>query len=44
MSSLSISSYKPIIYVANVFEDDAAAENNEYVEQVAGLQTVRGPK
>ena len=34
VKSLNLLSYKPIIYVANVSEDDAAAENNEYVEQV----------
>ena len=34
IKSLNLLSYKPIIYVANVSEDDAAAENNEYVEQV----------
>ena len=34
VKSLYLLSYKPIIYVANVSEDDAAAENNEYVEQV----------
>ncbi len=32
--SLNLLSYKPIIYVANVSEEDAAAEDNEYVAQV----------
>jgi ribosome-binding ATPase len=31
---LDLLSYKPVIYVANVSEDDAAAEDNEYIAQV----------
>ncbi len=34
VKSLDLLSYKPIIYAANVSEDDAAAEDNEYIAQV----------
>lgn len=34
VKSLDLLSYKPIIYAANVSEDDAAVETNEYVEKV----------
>ncbi len=34
VKSLNLLSYKPIIYVANVSEDDAASEDNKYVAQV----------
>lgn len=32
--ALDLLSYKPVIYVANVSEDDAASEDNEYVKTV----------
>ena len=32
--SLDLLSYKPIIYAANVSEDDAAAEDNDYIAKV----------
>jgi len=34
VKSLDLLSYKPIIYAANVSEDDAAGEDNEYIAQV----------
>lgn len=34
VKSLELLSYKPIIYAANVSEDDAASESNDYVDQV----------
>lgn len=34
VKSLDLLSYKPIIYAANVSEDDAACETNEYVDMV----------
>ena len=34
VKSLDLLSYKPVIYAANVSEDDAASETNEYVERV----------
>lgn len=34
VKSLDLLSYKPIIYVANVSEEDAACETNEYVDMV----------
>lgn len=34
VKSLELLSYKPVIYAANVSEEDAASEDNEYVEQV----------
>lgn len=34
VKSLDLLSYKPVIYAANVSEDDAAAEDNEYVQKV----------
>ena len=32
--SLDLLSYKPVIYAANVYEDDAAAEDNDYIAKV----------
>lgn len=34
VKSLDLLSYKPIIYAANVSEDDAAAEDNEFISKV----------
>ncbi len=34
VKTLNLLSYKPIIYVANVSEDDAAGQDNEFVTQV----------
>ncbi len=34
VKSLNLLSYKPVIYVANVSEEDAAGEDNEYVKAV----------
>lgn len=34
VKSLDLLSYKPVIYVANVSEEDAASEENEYIRQV----------
>lgn len=34
VKSLDLLSYKPVIYAANVSEDDAASEDNEYVQAV----------
>ena len=34
VKSLDLLSYKPVIYAANVSEDDAAGEDNEYVKAV----------
>lgn len=34
VKSLDLLSYKPVIYAANVSEDDASSETNEYVERV----------
>lgn len=34
VKSLDLLSYKPIIYAANVSEDDAASENNEFIAKV----------
>ena len=39
VKSLDLLSYKPVIYAANVSEDDAAGEDNEYIRKV---QRVRG--
>lgn len=40
--SLDLLSYKPIIYAANVSEDDAAAEDNEYVQKVRDFAATEG--
>lgn len=34
VKSLDLLSYKPVIYAANVSEDDAAAEDNDYIAKV----------
>ena len=34
VKSLDLLSYKPVIYAANVSEDDAAGEDNEYIRKV----------
>ena len=34
VKTLDLLTYKPVIYAANVSEDDAAGEDNEYVKQV----------
>ncbi|MFR6257523.1 MAG: redox-regulated ATPase YchF, partial [Anaerovoracaceae bacterium] len=34
VKSLDLLSYKPVIYAANVSEDDAASEDNEYIKRV----------
>lgn len=40
--SLDLLSYKPVIYAANVSEDDAAAEDNEYVHKVRDFAATEG--
>ena len=42
VKSLDLLSYKPVIYVANVSEDDAAAEDNEYVQKVRDFAATEG--
>ena len=40
--SLDLLSYKPVSYAANVSEDDAAAEDNEYVQKVRDFAATEG--
>ena len=40
--SLDLLSYKPVLYAANVSEDDAAAEDNEYVQKVRDFAATEG--
>ena len=40
--SLDLLSYKPVIYAANVSEDDATAEDNEYVQKVRDFAAAEG--
>ena len=42
VKSLDLLSYKPIIYAANVSEDDAAAEDNEYISMVREFAATEG--
>lgn len=42
VKSLDLLSYKPVIYAANVSEDDAAAEDNEYVKKVRDFAATEG--
>ena len=42
VKSLDLLSYKPVIYAANVSEDDAAAEDNEYVQKVRNFAATEG--
>ncbi|MDD6310653.1 MAG: redox-regulated ATPase YchF [Firmicutes bacterium] len=42
VKSLDLLSYKPVIYAANVSEDDAATEDNEYVAMVRKLAASEG--
>ncbi len=42
VKSLDLLSYKPVIYAANVSEDDAAAEDNEYVQKVRDFAATEG--
>ncbi len=42
VKSLDLLSYKPVIYVANVSEEDAAAEDNEYIMQVRKIAEEEG--
>ncbi|MCI5594912.1 MAG: redox-regulated ATPase YchF [Clostridia bacterium] len=42
VKSLDLLSYKPVIYVANVSEEDAAAEDNEYIAQVRKIADEEG--
>lgn len=42
VKSLNLLSYKPVIYVANVSEADAAGENNEMVERVREFAETEG--
>ncbi|NLD19300.1 MAG: redox-regulated ATPase YchF [Clostridiales bacterium] len=39
---LDLLSYKPIIYAANVSEDDAAGEDNEYIRKVRAFAETEG--
>lgn len=42
VKTLNLLSYKPIIYVANVSEDDASADDNEYVAKVREFAATEG--
>jgi len=42
VKSLDLLSYKPIIYAANVSEEDATAEDNEYIRQVREFAATEG--
>jgi len=42
VKSLDLLSYKPVIYAANVSEDDAAGEDNEYVQAVRDYAKAEG--
>ena len=42
VKSLDLLSYKPVIYVANVSEEDAVAEDNEYIAQVRKIADEEG--
>ncbi len=42
VKSLNLLSYKPIIYVTNVSEDDAAGDGNVYVEKVREFAATEG--
>ncbi len=42
VKSLDLLSYKPVIYAANVSEDDAASEDNEYIKQVRDFAASEG--
>ena len=42
VKSLDLLSYKPVIYVANVSEEDTAAEDNEYIAQVRKIADEEG--
>jgi hypothetical protein len=42
VKSLDLLSYKPVIYAANVSEEDAAAEDNEYIRQVREFAATEG--
>lgn len=42
VKGLDLLSYKPVIYAANVSEDDAASENNEYIQQVRDFAETEG--
>ena len=42
VKSLDLLSYKPVIYAANVSEDDAAAEDNEYIRMVREFAETEG--
>lgn len=42
VKSLDLLSYKPIIYVANVSEDEVASGDNEYVKQVREFAATEG--
>lgn len=42
VKSLDLLSYKPVIYVANVSEEDAATEDNEYIAQVRKIADEEG--
>lgn len=42
VKSLDLLSYKPVIYVANVSEEDVAAEDNEYIAQVRKIADEEG--
>ena len=42
VKSLDLLSYKPVIYAANVSEDDASEEDNEYVRKVREFAETEG--
>lgn len=42
VKGLDLLSYKPVIYAANISEDDAASENNEYIQKVRDFAETEG--
>lgn len=42
VKELDLLSYKPVIYAANVSEDDAASEKNEYIQKVRDFAEAEG--
>ena len=42
ISSMDLLTYKPVIYVANVSEDEVASEDNEYVAKVSEFAATEG--
>ena len=44
ISSMDLLTYKPVIYVANVSEDEVASEDNEYVAKVSEFAATEGAR